>query len=71
MNWKMPKRPKEPPKPLMRIARPGMEEMISRIQDLVNDAKRNCWNGLKHGQDMLQDSQRTKSNMYVSKQGKC
>jgi ElaB/YqjD/DUF883 family membrane-anchored ribosome-binding protein len=41
MNWKMPKRPKEPPKPLMRIARPGMEEMISRIQDLApNDAKR-------------------------------
>ncbi len=41
MNWKQPKRRKNAPKPIMKIARPGMEELINRLQNLEpNNAKK-------------------------------
>ena len=35
-----PMRPKRPPRPIMRLARPGMEEMIERLQKMELDERR-------------------------------
>lgn len=34
-----PKKPKRPPAPIMKLARPGMKEMIRRLQKIDSDEK--------------------------------